>query len=535
MTRSTGTSGGEGDDGRAVCNRRAGQVMAAVAFLLLTFVGLFVRYQLIGAYEIDRFVEPAFFQRYRGVPIALSRGNIVDRHGTPLHYPTWTSAIVQFSDNGTSLLDFPRKIARNVDEAHITEILRGGRDNGLWVVPEETRYGPLSIARHVVGHVRANAYISPSDNVGESGLEKWFQSTLAGGYPASAGIVLTGEGSGLPGSGVRIAPPQNMPNDLFTTLDASVQRAVEDALDSAGVESGAAVVLDVATGEILAMASRPEFDQNHPERSLDDPSSPFVNRAVSAFPPGSAWKPVVVALALEKGLIDENSTFLCDGEVEIGGRTISCGSREEGHGEVTIKEAVAHSCNSALIQLALKLSSRDLVEFARSTFFGVPTGIELPGEASGVLPDPYLMYAGDVANFSIGQGYLSVTPLQVAAFFRAIASGGEWRSPELIVGAEQEVCRLFSLGTAKVLQEALLLAARQGTGREAYVPVYGCAGKTGTAETGLPSGTSHAWFSGWAPVIAPKYAVTVFVEEGGDGPGVAAPIFRDIVERIIPR
>ena len=137
------------------------------------------------------------------------------------------------------------------------------------------------------------------------------------------------------------------------------------------------------------------------------------------------------------------------------------------------------------------------------------------------------MYAGDVANFSIGQGYLSVTPLQVAAFFRAIASGGEWRSPELIVGAEQEVCRLFSLGTAKVLQEALLLAARQGTGREAYVPVYGCAGKTGTAETGLPSGTSHAWFSGWR-CHSPKYAVTVFVE----GAETAGHHFSGHVERI---
>ena len=302
-------------------------------------------------------------------------------------------------------------------------------------------------------------------------------------------------------------------------------------MDSAGVESGAAVVLDVATGEILASIKHSEFDQNHPRDPLTTQVRPLSTEPCPPFLPVPHGSLSLWLWLWKKGLIDENSTFLCDGEVEIGGRTISWVTRGgPRRGDYRKPSPTRVICADPA---GPRFSSRDLVEFARSTF-GVPTGIELPGEVSGVLPDPYLMYAGDVANFSIGQGYLQ-SPLAGGSVLPAIASGGEWRSPELIVGAEQEVCRLFSLGTAKVLQEALLLAARQGTGREAYVPVYGCAGKTGTAETGLPSGTSHAWFSGWAPVIAPKYAVTVFVEEGGDGPGVAAPIFRDIVERIIPR
>lgn len=522
------------DLGQETCRKRIGQVLTAFVLLFWAFVGIFARYQLIGAYEKERFVEPAFFQRYRGVPVTLSRGNIVDRYGTPLHYPHWKSAIARLPSEGT-LPAAPAKLIREARESDVAEALDGGIAQGLALVPEEIRYGPRSMARHVVGHVKANAYADPADNIGESGLEKQFQSILAGGHPASAGVVLTGEGEGLPGVGLRIAPPRGVPGDLRTTIDASVQRSVEDALDKGRVKRGAAVVLDAVTGEVLAMASRPQFNQNHAEMSLSDPDSPFVNRAVSAFAPGSVWKPVVMALALERKYVSEDSVFSCDGAIRIGERTVTCGSRVRGHGRVTVKEALAFSCNSALIQAALSIPGQELVEFAAKASFGRKTGIELPDEAGGELPHPANMFEGDVANFAIGQGYLSASPLQVAAFFGAIVRGGVWKAPRLILGSHEPPVRLFSEETARTLQTALLFGARQGTGKEAYVPVHGSAGKTGTAETGGDGSPSHAWFCGWAPVIAPKYIIAVFVEEGGNGPGVAAPIFRNIAERVLPR
>lgn len=531
---------------------------SAFGLTFLFFAGMFLRYQVIGPLQADRFVRPAFSQRQRSVPVTLARGNILDRHGVPLHYPAWGNALALFpgevvdasiveralkditgSDAFTGPAfpsgdDPPVKVARSLSSAQIQQVLSAAHAGGLTVIPEEVRYGPGSLACHVVGHIRANAYMDPRDNVGESGLESAFQSTLAGGSPAWSGVVVTAEGGDVPGTGIRIAPPVEVPKDLYTTLDASVQRAVEAVLDSRGVDKGAAIVLDPSTSEVLAMAGRPVFDQNRAGEFLSQPDAPFVNRAISAFTPGSVFKPVIMSLALEKGYVSPDEVFTCTGEVTVGGRKVSCGGAKEGHGSVTVREALAKSCNSTLIQVGLRIPADELVEYAKKCGFGTLTRIPLQDEAAGVLPSPYAMYAGDVANMCIGQGYMAVTPLQVAAFFSAIAADGAYLRPSLTMeGGVAAQVRLFSPETAGLLQEALLMCAVEGTGRLSWVPSYGSAGKTGTAETGYAAGTTHAWFCGWTPVIAPKYVIVVFVEEGGDGPSVAAPIFREIAARLL--
>lgn len=518
-----------------------------------------LRYQVVGWFQRDLFIRPAFSQRQKGVPVSLARGDILDRHGVPLHDPVWGSAVALFPSEVTDAAavqaaiasltggqsrtfrspqgeDTPVKILRGLESGQAEALVEAGLPAGIEVVPEEARYGPGSLACHVVGHVRENAYVDPADNVGESGLERTFDNELRGGDPAWAGVVATGDGSGLPGSGIRIAPALDAPPDLRTTIDASVQIQVERALDEGGVKKGAAVVLDMKSGELLAMASRPTFDQNHPEKSLADPDAPFVNRAISAFTPGSVFKPVIMSLALEAGYVRPDETFTCAGEVKVGARTISCGHDKKGHGQVTPAEALALSCNSALIQIALRIDPEVLVEYATKCGFGSTTGVPLPDESRGTLPHPYSMWAGDVANLAIGQGPISATPLQIAAFFRAIAAGGEYVKPVLVSQSSGDAPaqkRLFSEATAELLQEALLKTTTEGTGQLAWVPVRGSAGKTGTAETG-PATMPHAWFCGWTPLIAPRYVICVFVEEGGDGPSVAAPVFRDIASRIQP-
>jgi len=424
-------------------------------------------------------------------------------------------------------------IAQDLDAEQLSRALLAGAEAPVAVVPIERRYGPRSLARHVVGYVKVNAYTDRADNIGETGLERRFQAELVGEVSSWVGIVATGEGSDVPGTGLRIGADRAQPADLVTTLDAFIQRETEAVLDEFGVRRGAAVVLDVASGDVLAMASRPQFDQGHPEASMDDPDAPFVNRAVSAFPPGSVFKPVIMSFALDRGYVSKDEVFHCQGQVTVGGRTIACGNTKEGHGEVRPKEALAYSCNSTLIQIGLRLDPVELIEYVRQCGFGVLTGIPLDEETTGTLPDPFRMYAGDLANFSIGQGYLTVTPLQVAAFYRAIATGGLYTRPRLILSEPASVpIRIFSQDTAEFLQSALLSATREGTATLAWVPVLGSAGKTGTAETGGQGFPSHAWFCGWTPILAPRYVICVFVEGGGDGPSVACPIFRAIASRI---
>lgn len=497
------------------------------AFLI--FIGMFARYQILGPLQADAFVRPAFSQRQKGVPITLARGNILDRHGVPLNHPVWRNAVVSFPGDDEP----PVKVARSLAPGEALESL-AGQPGGLVLVPEEVRYGPESLARHVVGHVRPNAYLDVRDNLGESGLEKAFQDSLAGGTPAWSGVVVTAEGEDVPGTGLRIAPPDEAPRDLRTTIDASAQRVVEEVLEERRVERGAVVLLDALTSEVLAMASRPTFDQNDPGESMSAPGAPFVNRAISAFTPGSVFKPVIASLALERGYVTPDETFTCTGEVRVGGRTVVCGSTGQGHGEVTVAEALERSCNSALIEIGLRIPPAELVEFFKRCGFGAPTGLPLDAEAAGVLPDPLRMYPGDVANASIGQGRLSATPAQVAAFFASLAADGVYRPPSLVVdGTPANEFRLITPQTSSLIQDALFLGARYGTGRLAWIPGFGCAGKTGTAETGRPPGETHAWFCGWAPVLAPKYVMVVLVEEGGDGPSVAAPIFKEIAARLL--
>jgi len=524
--------------------------------LFLFFLGLLIRYQIIDSVAGTKYIRPAFLQRRESVPVSLARGRILDRNGIPLHCPCWHPALAVFpskiDDKGRfaeevaalvgmdetkfrEILDShtgPFKILREVP-AHQMEKVMSHPIPGLAVIPEEIRYGPESLARHVVGHIRPNAYLNPKDNAGESGLESWYQSGLAGGTPAWAGTLVTGEGSEIPGTGIRIGSSGDYPKDLLTTIDVTIQYSVERILDEEAIQRGSVVVLDVKSGEILAMASRPQYDQNHPGECFQLPDAPFVNRGISDFTPGSIWKVVVLALALEKGYVAPDEVFECQGRIAVGSTVVNCGSSREGHGTVTLKQAVAQSCNCTLIEVGLRIPPQELVNWALECGFGKRLRIPLPQESTGVLPDPHSMMAGDVANYSIGQGYLTATPVQAACFYRSVVCGGKWASPVLIADSSVNERIIFSESVSRFLQEALLLSAQEGTGEAAWVHGFGSAGKTGTAEMNGGLSPNHAWFVGWTPVLAPKYVICVFCERAGDGPTLAAPLFKKIAQQLL--
>jgi penicillin-binding protein 2 len=539
-----------------VTGSRIRYVLFGFGCVFLFFLGLLIHYQLIDSIAGIKYIRPASLQRRESVPVALARGRILDKNGVPLHYPCWHSALAVFPSKIDDRQSFVEEVAvlTGMDEHSLETMLdthttpfklsRGLSPEqveaimscpipGLVVIPEAVRYGPGSLARHVVGHIRPNAYVNPKDNIGESGLESWFQTSLTGGTPAWVGTLVTGDGLEIPGSGMRIGPTGDHPEDLLTTLDVRVQYLVERVLDQEDVQKSGVIVLDAISGEILAMASRPQYDQNHPEDYFQLPDSPFVNRSTSDFTPGSVWKTVVLSLALEKGYVYPDEVFECRGRIEVGSTVINCGASPEGHGRITVRQALALSCNCALIEIGLRVPPQELVDWALECGFGNKLRLPLAGQSAGILPAPGSMLPGDVANYSIGQGYLTITPIQAACFYRAVVCGGEWKNPGLVPGSEANEKTLFSERVSRVLQEALLLSAQEGTGKAAWVPGFGSAGKTGTAELNGDSPSSHAWFIGWTPILSPKYVICVFCERAGDGPTIAAPLFRKIAEQLL--
>lgn len=403
------------------------------------------------------------------------------------------------------------------------EILRGGiysREGKPLAVSTEgqVRIGS-GAAVHLVGY---------SDRrFGKAGLEAAFDEALLGFV----------EGSG-PARFWRAALGQRWQGwDLVTTIDFDLQLAAEQAL---GERPGAAVVLDPASGAILAMASWPRFDPHRLEEHLGGEAggTALFNRATQGqYPPGSSFKPVVLAAALESRRVRPGDVFNDVGSLTVEGRII----RNAGgvaHGRLALDDALAVSSNVVFARLALEVGWEPLRQVAEAFGFGAPARSLGVPVAAGNLPGPGQKGAA-LAEAGIGQGELLVTPLQMAVFAAAIANGG-WRvhphaglllrSPdgnERLIEAPAPV-RAISAGTAHVVREAMIAAVERGTGREAKVAGIDVAGKTGTAEN--PHGPPHAWFIGFAPARNPRIALAVVVENGGAGGAVAAPIARKIFE-----
>jgi len=395
------------------------------------------------------------------------------------------------------------------------------------------------------------------DLIGKSGLELWGEQYLAG---QRGGKLVIVSPSGAVTAALANVPAKQSQN-IYTTLDLDVQEIVEKAF---GAHIGAAVVMDISNGNVLAMASHPTWDPNRLSQKMtpqdfraliNDPGDPLVNRATQgAFPPGSVFKIVSYAAAIEKGLYSPNSLFNDPGYWDGLGQNFRkvCWIYPitgKGHGTISFANALTQSCDVTFYQVGQKLDQTDrnlLPNFARAFGLGKETGIEL-AESPGIVPDPNkgTWRPGDAINLVIGQGDLLTTPLQIVDILAALANGGTLYRPRL-------VARVSSLadGTEKVfptdargklpvsattltsIRQALARVTADSTGT-AYNAFRGAkvavAGKTGTAEV-LKTGEPHSWFAAYAPADNPKIAVVVIAEHGGEGSTTAAPIVREIVE-----
>lgn len=452
--------------------------------------------------------------------------------GAPSHQPLWLAE------------SLPSQLLQQVQRLHLP---------GLQIAPSGQRYGPNSLARHLVGHL--------SDGTGAIGLERLYQAELAGGAVPTLSTALNARGGSMSGGtwAVRV-PGGKEPDHLWTTLSSDVQAAVEEALDQAGSEwskahggapfRAAAVVLDPKTGDVLGMASRPQIGQSGALCTAQGLQAGCqINRALQAYPPGSIFKVPVAGLALDRKLWDPEGEVNCSGTYKVGTGVIQ--DLTGPYGRVKIAQAFAHSCNTPWAKLGVEgLGKAGMEELFRRFELGAPTGVAgLWGEAGGTLPK--MEWPGEVAQAAFGQG-LTATPLQMARIFAAIANGGRLpavrvveavRSPEgrvLEKPAQGVPIRVLSRETAENLQSFLQAVTEldgDGTGKAAWISEWGSAGKTGTAEAVGANGrpVEHAWFAGWTPLERPRYVITVLVEEGGMGGMVAAPIFRAIGEGIRER
>jgi cell division protein FtsI/penicillin-binding protein 2 len=528
--------------------------------------------------------EAAVEQRALTVPLSPTRGRILDRHGAPLSdsrlsyrvavYPAFLPAesaaldvLAQSLDSSPQRLlscfgdgQLPVFVASGLGPERAAAVMGLGL-TGVAVVADETRYGPGSLARHAVGYVGGAGPGAAGGGWGQDGLERAWDTVLRGMGPHLLALFVDGRGEVMPQLGWRKlfrgtggSPWTSLPCDIVTTIDSRVQRVVEEVMD-ARVSRGAVVVMDPHSGDILAVASRPDYDQDGVAAHLDRADGSLLNRALAAYPPGSVFKPLVMAAALESGAVMPDETFTCRGKVAAAGRVLLCHSwAGGGHGEVSLTEAVRVSCNAVFVEIGQRLGQDELAEWAARFGLGRTTGTGLPGEAAGSLPGPE--ENGPEPEAAFGQGSVLTTPIQIARAYSVIANGGrlvqprlarEIRSPAGVRagvggrtsgGGEAEEGRVISRFTAAEVTAALTAAVADGTGRAAGT-VPGVAGKTGTVETGRlsPGGAKlyAGWFAGFWPAgraNSAQMVIVVLVEDSTVGGREAADVFGEIVRRV---
>jgi cell division protein FtsI/penicillin-binding protein 2 len=506
--------------------------------------------------------------RIQEIPVEVARGEILDRNGIPLTNTAQHFSIAVFPDQLTDLQKAadelaqmtggdgekiaariaaegrPLKIKSDID-AVTAQKINSRKIPGVVAVAEKVRYGYSSLAAHAVG------YINTADNKGVSGIEGLYDEILRGNQPTYLAAMVDAGQRIIPGLGYkRLRLETGMgPSNVVLTIDSGIQKEVEKVMDTY-VDKGAVVILKPSTGEILAMASRPNFYANNLGDYLNKDSSPLLNRVICAYQPGSVFKLAVAAAALEEELVRPTDVFFDPGYIEVNNLRFKGWDYEKGgRGRLTFSDAMAYSSNPVFIQVGLKLGAEKLIHYAKKLGFGHKTKLDFDGEGNGNLPSPESLYPGDLANISIGQGLLEATPLQIASLVSTIVNEGvkvdpfivsRFTTPDGVVIKTFPMSRgnrVLSKQTAAQMKAMMTEVTKVGTGQVAYVDGWGSAGKTGTAETGRRDAAgksiNHAWFAGYAPLDNPLYVVVVFVEDGMSGGDVAAPIFHEIVSRIM--
>ncbi len=553
--------------------QRPSYSMTRRTLLLLGGVGLFdlwlvTRMVMLQGVWSPRLRQLAEEAHLRGVPLAPLRGDILDQHGRLLAgsenvysayaVPGQVAHLEEETQLLARVLQQPAEavrrrltrrlgfvwVHRRLSSAEVGAIrAEGAALPGVHLVPESTRYYPEGeFAGQVLG-------FTGIDNQGLAGLEWTYNRELEG----KRGWILREYGAAgqpIPAGATRIDPPTRG-DALWTTLDETIQWMAEHAADAALIEHGAkrvmVVVLDPNTGGVMALATRPGYNPNRL------PQAPKQDRdyAVSdAIPPGSIFKPVTLASALQSGAAHPSSGYFCPGYKLVLGRRVNCW-RRAGHGAESLADVVKNSCNVGFMEMGLSIGKDRFYRYLSQFQVLGPSGIDLPGEGRGIAPAKRRSTALDLAVMAFGQT-LTTTPVALANAVAALANGGELLRPHVasrLVAPDGRtvrqwprdvVRRVVSPEVARLVQQMMVRVVAEGTGKNAQVPGYHVAGKTGTAQKvvdgRLVEGVYISSFVGFAPVPSPRAVILCSVDEPQGayyGGQVAAPVVGRLMRQIL--
>lgn len=427
----------------------------------------------------------------------------------------------------------------------IQELLRENKINGFGFIKESKRYYPMGkLGAHVLGFVG-------TDDRGLSGMEMALDSVLKSAVEQQY-IETDITGTPIFSSVLESNKAKEMAS-VYLTIDTNIQfiteKALEKVVKDTNAKSAAALVMDLQTGEILAMTSFPTFDPNN---FSDYSQDSWTNRTISLnYEPGSTLKPVIAAAAINEKVIQPENEVFDEGQITVNERTIK-NSEDRKYGKTTFNNVITYSINTVMVEVALNLGAERMNKYAQSFGLGSGTGIELPGEEEGILFKTHEMRLVDVASMSIGQG-VAVTPIQLIRAVASIANDGYLVQPYIIQkivqsdgtvirqGGNNPTKQIISTETSRKVLAMMENVVLYGGGQLAKIPGYRIAGKTGTAQK-LKSGGGYseneyiASFIGVAPVENPRFIVLVLVDAPRNiyyGSQIAAPVFREIMQEVL--
>ena len=580
----------------------------AVALFLIAVCVLVMRLGYLQIIKGSEFKKKSENNSIRFRQIKPLRGLIMDRNGVVLvdnrpsfdvlYVPTknkgndlsveklkelYKSRLLDFSYDPSAIEDaklyLPIKLEKNVSMEKVALVETNALNlPGIYIDVSPVRlYLDGEILAPVIGYTgeiskedieKSNDKYAYGDVLGKHGLEKFFDAYIRGRRGAEL-VEVNVHGKEIKNLG-KIDPASGY--NMVLTIDSDLQKAAWQALEG---RAGSAVVLDTRDGSVLAMVSSPSFDPNLFNSGIsneqwnelqNNPFAPLSNKAISGqYPPGSTYKLIVAAAALEEGIITPDTKVLCKGSFTLGNRTYRCWNKH-GHGYVDLHKAIVESCDVYFYTVGKMLGVDTIAKYARLFGLGEVAGIDLPGEKSGLVPTKdwklkkkkTAWQMGETISISIGQGFNLLTPLQLANAFSAFANGGTLWRPYLVKYIESTDGKIYkeflpekkgelklSPKTVEILNSALWGVVNEpgGTGHAASLPGIDVCGKTGTSQVlGLPADEKarrarrlsafqkdHALFACFAPLKNPEIAVAVILENAGGGGAVAAPVARRIL------